>query len=278
MCYLMTLITLATVKRGKIKGVYEMTNQNVDKYYIGAKFENKRGSPFTIINYDDSKNVTVKFERSGFEVTTNTTSISKGYVKDPFDPTVYGVGYLGVGGYSCGIGKGNRAKSYLVWSAMLSRCYNKKDRKYSVYGAVGVTVCDSWKNYQNYARWFEDNYVEGCAVDKDMSYEKVYAPENCEFIPVEINNLVVSCNKARGKHPVGVSLTSDRKKFRAYCRDGSKSTVQLGTFNDEMSAFYAYKSFKENYIKRTAETYHEAGKISKRVYNYLMRYEVVDDR
>lgn len=45
-------------------------------------------------------------------------------------------------------------------------------------------------------------------------------------------------------------------------------------YNTEEEAFYAYKDAKERYIKSVAEKYFQEGKITKRVYNALMKYEV----
>lgn len=34
---------------------------------------------------------------------------------------------------------------YSTWEHMLRRCYYKKDDKYSIYGARGITVCERWR-------------------------------------------------------------------------------------------------------------------------------------
>jgi hypothetical protein len=41
-----------------------------------------------------------------------------------------------------------------------------------------------------------------------------------------------------------------------------------------MEAFCAYKNAKEQYIKELAEKYFQEGKITEKVYNALMMYEV----
>ena len=35
---------------------------------------------------------------------------------------------------------------YWVWGSMIQRCYNSNVRLFRLYGGVGVSVCDEWKN------------------------------------------------------------------------------------------------------------------------------------
>lgn len=37
-----------------------------------------------------------------------------------------------------------------TWYHMLSKCYNTEDRDYDLYGAQGATVCERWKNLDNF--------------------------------------------------------------------------------------------------------------------------------
>jgi len=39
-----------------------------------------------------------------------------------------------------------RSPTYNTWMCMRRRCYYQKDPAYHRYGAIGVTVCDQWKN------------------------------------------------------------------------------------------------------------------------------------
>jgi hypothetical protein len=49
---------------------------------------------------------------------------------------------------------------------------------------------------------------------------------------------------------------------------------RLGTYLTKDDAFYVYKKAKEEYIKEVAQKYFDDGKITKRVYDALMKYEV----
>jgi hypothetical protein len=48
----------------------------------------------------------------------------------------------------------------------------------------------------------------------------------------------------------------------------------IGSYKTQEEAFYSYKDAKERYIKSVAETYFQEGKITQKVYDALMKYEV----
>ena len=50
--------------------------------------------------------------------------------------------------------------------------------------------------------------------------------------------------------------------------------VHLGFFDTPEEAFQAYKSAKEQYVKELATQYFQEGKITQRVYQALMEYQV----
>ena len=58
----------------------------------------------------------------------------------------------------------------------------------------------------------------------------------------------------------------------AYDRNG-KSTL-IGQFDTPEHAFLAYKKAKEEYIKEVAQEYYNSGKIDKKVYEALLRYQI----
>ena len=159
-----------------------------------------------------------------------------------------------------------------VWRSMLSRCYSKKyQEKEPSY--IGCSVCEEWLLFSNLKKWFDENYVDGYALDKDILIKgnKVYSPDTCCFVPIEINALFTKNNRARGAYPIGVYKCKNR--FRAYLGMRNKRAF-LGSFVTIEEAFNAYKKAKEAYIKEVASKYYKEGKITNKVYNALMKYEV----
>jgi hypothetical protein len=240
---------------------------------IGDVFETNNYGDCRVLEYIDSYKVVVEFTNTGYVTVTGAGSLRKGGVKDPYVPSIQGVGYFGEGIYTSSIDC-KKKPAYAVWKRMLERCYDITDDRYHRYGGRGVTVCEEWYNFQIYARWYEDNYIEGFHVDKDLRQpgSMVYSEATCEFIPHRINALLSSRNKARGKYPVGVS--ESRNKFKAKVGEGGGQNY-IGTYSSPEQAFAAYKKVKEKYIKTVAKDCYNKGEISIEVYNTLMNWVVI---
>jgi hypothetical protein len=126
-------------------------------------------------------------------------------------------------------------------------------------------VCDEWKTHSGFKQWFDENYIEGYSLDKDILVKgnKLYSPDTCCFVPVEINNLLIKRKKHRGDLPIGVGRMNGR--YRAFLHK-----KHLGMFDTIIEAFNAYKNAKEKEIKYIASLYFNKGLISKRVFNALI--------
>lgn len=72
-----------------------------------------------------------------------------------------------------------------VWTSMMQRCYYPAAKSYKDYGAVGVVVCDEWKNnFKCFYDWAVSNgWKKGLEIDKDIKgSRKLYSPENCLIV------------------------------------------------------------------------------------------------
>lgn len=185
---------------------------------------------------------------------------------------VFGVG---VNDSSKAISKHNirNDKDYYLWHGMIQRCYDDYTQKiYPTYN--GCTVCDEWLYFSNFKKWFDENYIEGYQLDKDILVKgnKVYSPDTCCFVPFEINTLFTKSNAKRGVLPIGVQHYA-HNRFLSCFKCGGKVTY-LGVFDKVEDAFCAYKQAKEGYIKEVAENYYAKGLITERVYKALLNYKV----
>lgn len=164
-------------------------------------------------------------------------------------------------------------KSYKIWQNMLLRCYSEKWRQ-RTQSYADCSVCDEWLTFSNFKKWFDENYVEGYQLDKDLMHKgaKVYSPENCNFVPQYINTLTIKGKKVRGDYPIGVTKYGNRY-VAAMSKKGSRCT-RIAVRDTPEEAFLAYKQTKEAYIKEVATEYYNRGEITKRVYDALMRWEV----
>lgn len=163
-------------------------------------------------------------------------------------------------------------RAYKIFNAMFRRCNSPVGEKHNP-AYKECSVCDEWHYFSNFKKWFDDNYIEGYALDKDILVKgnKVYSPSTCCFVPIEINSLLTN----RRNHRNGLIGTWKTKRgtFMAHCNEYGK-IIHLGTFPTQEEAFNAYKQAKEAHIKDVATQYYNEGKITEKVYNALMNYKV----
>jgi len=252
----------------------EQTIKQRNKNRLGEVNYNTNGSRMQIIKYNNSLDVVVKFE-DGYITTCQYDAFKKGILKNPYDKTINGVGYLAEGIYES-YDNGMVTKAYQVWCNMMTRCYNEKyQEKFPTY--KGCTVCTEWHNYQVFAKWFYKNYyeidVEQMDLEKDVIHKnnKIYSPETCIFAPHSINLLFIKRNAMRGNLPIGVFLQGSGK-YLASCSILHRKIKRIGLFDTSEEAFAAYKKFKEQLIKDVADEFKD--KIPKKLYNAMYTYEV----
>ena len=240
---------------------------------------NNNGEEMKIVRYANRMDIDVQFVNDGTIVEHREYgNFKKGSIENPMTPSVYGVGYMGIGKFKSKDENGKITKCHNTWKHMLERCYDPKyQEKFTTY--KGCTVCKEWNNYQIFAKWDNENYYEvgndQMALDKDILCKgnKVYSPETCIYVPQSINKLFIKCDKSRGDYPIGVRKHGNN--FQAHLARGN-GLEYLGTYNTVNEAFLAYKKAKEQYIKEVAEEYKD--KIPCKLYEAMVTYEVeIDD-
>lgn len=167
-------------------------------------------------------------------------------------------------------------KSYHIWRQMLFRCYSEKCiEKRSSY--IGCTVCEEWHKFSNFKKWFDENYIEGWCIDKDIlspQNKKIYSPETCCFIPNEINVLFNRHQKQRSKTGI-MGVQFFRNKYYVFISKYGDNKVR-GIFDNMDEAKNFYKTEREKYIREVANKWKD--RLEPRVYEAINNYEVqVDD-
>ena len=254
--------------------------RNLREERLGERFVTNEGYIVEIVEYNSYNDVWVEFQdEHKTRVHTQYHKCKDGGVKNYFHPSIYGVGFLGEGKYKCSI-NGKMTKEYREWKGMLERCYDEKcQNRCPTY--KGVVVDEYFYNFQNFAKWYEDNYyeIEGETMDLDKDIlckgNKIYAPDKCIFVPHRINTLFTKRDTSRGDCPIGVSYNKKANKYVTLCQVVDR-TEYLGCYNTSEEAFLAYKQFKEAYIKQVADEYKD--KIPQRLYDAMYAWEVeIDD-
>ena len=246
----------------------------------GEKGINTFGSEMIIIEYRNTMDIDVYFpEYDWIAKGTQYGNFKNGNIKCPYEKRYYEVGYIGEGEYKvCENGKITRV--YSTWNSMLRRCYDHKlHKKHPTY--IDCEVCDEWLCFQNFAKWYYDNYYEikgqKMALDKDILHKgnKIYSPENCIFVPQTINSLFVKSDKTRGESCIGTNLKNG--KYQVHCslinpETGKSKIKHLGRYETQEKAFEIYKYYKEKNIKEVADYYKD--EIPDKLYNALYSYKV----
>lgn len=199
---------------------------------IGSVHSSSNYGDFKILNYFNSSNVEVEFVLTGFKVVAHSSAIRNGEVKDKILPSVYGVGFVGDGVHAPTQDR-KQTRAYRAWSSMLRRCYCPKHKKERP-TYIGVTVCKDWRNFQNFAEWFNENNIEGFHMDKDVKQrgieDKVYSPEVCIFISHKENNIEACARHYRMIDSGGVE--HEIYNMRGFCRKNNlkyKSMLRVST-------------------------------------------------
>lgn len=256
---------------------------NKKELRVGELGYNSNNELMKIIEYNNVHNIMIEFQdEHKAKVNTSYNAFKNGNVKNPYHLSVCGVGYYGQGKYKARGKNGKHTECYKTWKNMIHRCYDPYYlNKYPTY--IDCYVCNEWHNFQNFAKWYEENYYEVDGeimhLDKDILFKgnKVYSSGACLIVPERINLLFVKSNKQRGKYPIGISYDKINDKLRVDCHvyeNEKRKTKFLGRFpiNDLHIAFNCYKNFKENYIKQIANEYKNL--IPHKLYEAMYNYKV----
>lgn len=216
---------------------------------IGEERVMKGGKIAKIVECRTLHDLTVEFG-DGHRSHTTYENFSEGRINHPYDKTVFGVGYLGVGPYRCDEGPG--AKSYYTWHSMLKRAYDQESRHiYPTY--KDVDVCEEWHNFQNFAKWHEENCyeIEGrrMHLDKDLKANlvgpKVYSPETCLYLPDHLN-LQFQMKEGVNGLPRGVQKRVGKEvtRYHVTVRVGDGTLTKTFDTVEEAEAWYKEQKTK----------------------------------
>jgi hypothetical protein len=194
---------------------------------IGLRFTNNKDCQFTVIDYINANDVTIKFDDCK-PTKVKWDHVISGLIRYPNEPFNCGVGFIGDGLFSSVKDK----EPYRRWDKLLSRVYRE---------VTGATVCSEWLNFQKFCNWYYlEPYRSNTGVnnkiyhlDKDILGNGIYEPNSCCFIPQQLNQILTNTKDCRGFYPVG-------NKF-------SVRTIRcgyVGTFETEEEALYQYKRSK----------------------------------
>lgn len=238
---------------------------------IGEIKNNSKGTPMKIIAYRNSEDIDVQFQDKFYYIKEHQTysNFKSGAIKNPYDKTVFNVGYLGVGRHKIQYPETmTNTKVYMSWKNMLDRCYCERHKEKNPCYFEISTVCEEWHNFQNFADWYEEHEYETDGrlhLDKDIKYpgNTVYSPQTCLLTPQKINLQFMNKINDRGL-PNGI-----KQQGKGYL--AKYNHKELGVYPTVEQAYEVYIQEKKEDIIRIANEYR--GIIPEEVYNAVISYK-----
>lgn len=160
--------------------------------------------------------------------------------------------------------------AYYRWVGIIHRTKDEKNKS-KFFSYRNCKLCDEWLEFECFFNWFKTHYKNGWEIDKDIidKNSKLYSPQTCCFVPKEINQTFVKAEKRRGCLPIGVILKNG--KYLARISKGVGTEV-IGSYDNIIDAFNAYKKEKELRIKQLADKWKK--QLEPRAYDALYNYKV----
>ena len=239
---------LGALRKSIIPGTVLRSN-SCGKYEFIEEVESK------IIDNKTIRYAKIKFLETGTEKIVRMSSIFSGMVKDPYRPTIAGVGYIGEMG-----DRQYTKKEYDMWRTMIIRCYDRMDPAYKYYGNIGIKVCDRWHCFTNFLDDLQNlpgynEYIHtinngAYAIDKDIKQsniphnQRIYSPETCMIIKKEDNSRSAgySNKKAGGSIYHGVHKLASNGNYQSRIRIKGEDFF-LGTYDNEIAAANMYNYY-----------------------------------
>jgi hypothetical protein len=164
---------------------FQMLNNLVKGTIVPTNF-----GPCRVLRYVSPQEIYVEFIKTKYCKRTSAVSLRRGTTRDPFFPSVFGIGYVGDGEHASTI-SGKASREYRMWQNMLARCYGPKAYE-------KCRVVNRWHCFQNFAEDIKNihgfNFVDkdgnAWELDKDLlSHNKTkrYSPTTCCFLPQILN-------------------------------------------------------------------------------------------
>lgn len=110
---------------------------------------------------------------------------------------------------------GSSSRLYKVWSGMKARTENPNNSHYKYYGALGIKVCDEWRDFLAFRSWavksgYDEKAEYGkCTIDR-IDVNKGYSPDNCRWV-----DLATQANNKRKAVSHGTEICQNERSHRA---------------------------------------------------------------
>jgi hypothetical protein len=205
----------------------------------------------------------VRFIDTGYETYSQIKEVRNGVIKDhSVEQLVFGFGVNNADYkvYEHVDGEQKVCPVYNEWCHILRRgsdLHENVPRHYE-----NVKISESFKYFMDFRHWLlnvqPNKNWRDCVPDKDLlsGDVKLYSPETIVYVPVKINNFILSRANDRGEYMLGVSRDKRTNKYTASCSNPfTKASIgsYIGTFDTELEAHKAWQDKKHEYACALAE-------------------------
>lgn len=167
---------------------------------VGDVFITNSGLNCSVIKIVNNKKVIIKFHNTGSVREVYIENLLSGKVRDLYNPSCYGIGYLGDIDKTIPYYK----QAVQLWRNMFKRCYSEKDDR----GYRGSVIVDTrWHNLatfiadlpklENFNKWLQGGTCTKTKyqLDKDcLGDGSVYSVHTCKFITEHENKSLGAIN------------------------------------------------------------------------------------
>lgn len=99
---------------------------------------------------------------------------------------------------------------YRRWIDMKARCLNPNCRNYKNYGGRGISICEEWMVFENFAKWsIENGYKKELSIDR-IDNDGNYEPSNCRWTTKSVQNMSMRHKNTSGYVGISRHSISDR--------------------------------------------------------------------
>lgn len=138
-----------------------------------------------------------------------------------------------------------RPSEYQVWASMIQRCTNPNVDKYKDYGGRGITVCDRWRDFENFLADMGKRTSKKHSIDR-IDVNGNYELGNCKWSTrtEQVRNIRIPKRNTSGHK--GVSWNKQRSKWHSRIAVNGKE-IHLGLFDNIEDAIEARKQGEIKY-------------------------------
>src|SRR5690554_427151 len=181
------------VESGNVRDYTNLEKERTSWVPYEEEFVTNSGSKFRSFS-KKGKRIRIVFDNTGYTTDVDIHNARAGKVKDPYEISVYGQGYIGIPDKSLPYWR----PALQLWQNMMKRCYSDKDAR----GYFGKCFVDErWKCFENFLndiKYLEgfDEWVKGSSnsfyrsnLDKDFYKQgnEIYSRHYCRFLPEGYN-------------------------------------------------------------------------------------------